>query len=89
MNTKIDFVILLGICSLYLSGCVQESKQIEPVSDEHAVYTPMKVPEVPPTVKHESVIDHQKEIEKYEKEQAQMSDFNKYMRSRDIKLRNK
>ena len=80
--------MVLGVSLLYLSGCAQESEQIEPTSDGQTVYTPMKVPEVPPTVKHESVIDHQKEIEKYEKEQAQMSDFDKYMRSRDIKLRN-
>ncbi len=78
-----------GVCLLYLSGCAKESKQIEPTLDEQAVYAPMKVPEVPPVVKHESVIDHQKDIEKYEKEQEHMSDFDKYMRSRDIKLRNK
>ena len=89
MNIKIQFVMVFGVCLLYLSGCAQDGKQIEPMSEEQAVYTPMKVPEVPPTVKHESVIDHQKEIEKYEKEQERMSDFDKYMRSRDIKLRNK
>ena len=75
---------------LFLAGCAQESQKVQVKTDKQNVYIPMNVSDEVPEVKHEPMIDIDKEdMNRYEKDQKNMSDFDKYMQARERRLRNK
>ena len=92
MNNRIKVIIIAGICMLpLLSGCAHHAEQTQPKSDKKVIYTPMQINEDIPALKKDEVtmgID-QEEIDRAERDRAELRDFDKYMQSRDRRLRNK
>ena len=86
---KKTVIIGMSLISL-LAGCAQESQKVQVKTDKQSVYTPIKVSDEVPEVKHKAMIDIDKEdMNRYEKDQKNMSDFDKYMQARERRLRNK
>jgi len=74
----------------FLVGCAHNSQNIQSKIEKKRVYTPMKVSEEIPEVKHEPIIAIDKEdMDRYERDQNNMRDFDKYMQERDRRLRSK
>ena len=67
---------------LLLSGCTNDA-QSAVKTNKKVIYKPVKIEQTPPVVKSESIIDIDKvDMDKYKRDQKQMSDFDKYMLSR-------
>ena len=86
---NITVIIGMSLISI-LVGCAQNSQKVQVTTDKQSVYTPINVSDEVSEVKHEPMIDIDKEdMNKYEKDQKNMSDFDKYMQARERRLRNK
>ena len=87
-KTATTMITIIGL--VLFAGCVQQSQQVRAKTEKQKVYTPMKVSKETPQVKHESIIDIDKnDVEQYERDQAQMSDFEKHMQARERRLKRK
>ena len=85
---NITVIIGMSLISILL-GCAQNSQKLQVKIDKQSVYTPMKVSEEVPEVKHKSIINIDKEdMDKYERDQNGVRDFDKYMAEREKRLRN-
>jgi len=78
---------LIGTATLLLlSGCTNDT-QPAVNTNKNITYKPIKIEQTPPVVKSDSMIDVDKvDMDKYERDQKQMSDFDKYMVSRERRL---
>jgi len=83
------YLICTVIILLLLSGCTNDT-QPAVNTNKNITYQPIKIDPAPPVVKSESMIDVDKvDMDKYERDQKQMSDFDKYMASCERRLRSK
>jgi len=74
---------------LLLSGCTNDTQPTVNTNKKIA-YKPIKIDQTPPAVKSESMVDIEKaDMDRYERDQNQLRDFDKYMQERDRRLRNK
>ncbi len=77
--------LVLGI--MILTGCSQTQAVNVKSSKKETNYVPVKLEEVPSTVKQDDNAalkeEAQEDIEKYQREQAQMSDLEKMLQARE------
>ena len=75
--------ILLTTTLLLLTGCMHK-RNVSPPHNTKAIYNPLLLHKVPPKPKEEHWIEveSRKDIEAFEKEQAQLSDLEKRERYR-------
>jgi len=79
---KKQFLIITAIALLLLSGCVNNS-QATAKADNKLIYQPVNVAHTQPVVKSDHVI-HLKNVDNsYKNEQKQITDFDKYLASRN------
>jgi PBP1b-binding outer membrane lipoprotein LpoB len=74
---------------LLLLGCANDT-QPAANTNKNITYKPINIDQTPPIVKSESMINIDKaDMDRYERDQSQLRDFDKYMQERDRRLRNK
>ena len=91
MNKTTATTMIIAITGLvFLGGCAQQTQQVQAKTAKQKDYAPMKVSESAPEVKHEPLIDIDKnDVEQYKRDQAQLGDFDKHMMAREKRHRNK
>jgi len=83
---KNQYLIGTAMTLLLLSGCANDTQPVVN-TNKNITYQPIKIEQTPPVVKSDSMIDVDKvDMDKYERDQKQMSDFDKYMVSRERRL---
>jgi PBP1b-binding outer membrane lipoprotein LpoB len=86
---KNQYFIGTAMTLLLLSGCTNDT-QPAVNTNKNITYQPIKIDPAPPVVKSESMINIDKaDMDRYERDQSQLRDFDKYMQERDRRLRNK
>jgi len=83
------YIMNTVIASTLFFGCTN-STDVKVAENKNVKYQPMKINNIPPAPKQESIIDIDKaDMQKHKRDLKELSDFDKYMRGRDIRLRDK
>ena len=80
--------VIMGIFFItLLTGCIQKNQKLHEKAKKQKVYTPMRVSKEVPNANQEHMIYFdKKDIEKYEKDQNNKSDFEKYIQEKERKF---